>query len=254
MDAEIFRMKEPMRSGWVQERIMTRQSYADGFARIAREQSEYAGLPVPIMGEKLIIEKSYWGADKQDELNRIMNMEDTLPPSAPEKRTIRIHNAFWSSRLRKTIIIYHDNTTGKFHYVAESPKRRTELDLRTLGCADAWSLETEERALECLRKLVTHQKFRQYLLTGAFPDGSSRSGICYIFRRLRPTLAISRSNELTVIAALCLHPIAYYNDSWAGAMTPTDDVISHLMLMRGDEKMFWRRANQHAPDRPEAGL
>lgn len=37
-------------------------------------------------------------------------------------------------------------------------------------------------------------------------------------------------------------------------MTPTDDVIAHLTLMRGDEPMFWRRANQHGPDRPEAGL
>lgn len=30
--------------------------------------------------------------------------------------------------------------------------------------------------------------------------------------------------------------------------------VAHLMLMRGDEVMFWRRSNQHAPWRPEAGL
>ena len=42
--------------------------------------------------------------------------------------------------------------------------------------------------------------------------------------------------------------------SWAGAMVPTDDVIAHLSLMRGDEHMFWKRCNQHPSWRPEAGL
>ena len=57
-----------------------------------------------------------------------------------------------------------------------------------------------------------------------------------------------------MLCAPCLHPIAYYDGSWAGAMCPTDDVIAHLALMRGDEHMFWRRANQHAPWRREAGV
>lgn len=37
-------------------------------------------------------------------------------------------------------------------------------------------------------------------------------------------------------------------------MVPTDDVIAHLLLMRGDERLFWRRANQHHPLDPESGL
>jgi hypothetical protein len=57
-----------------------------------------------------------------------------------------------------------------------------------------------------------------------------------------------------VRCTLCLHPIGYYANSWAGAMCPTDDVIAHLMMMRADEPMFWRKANQHPPHRPEAGL
>jgi hypothetical protein len=51
-----------------------------------------------------------------------------------------------------------------------------------------------------------------------------------------------------------MHPIAYYHGSWAGAMCPTDDVIAHLSLMRGDEAMFWKRSTQHPAYRPEAGL
>jgi hypothetical protein len=49
-----------------------------------------------------------------------------------------------------------------------------------------------------------------------------------------------KRNTTHVRCTLCMHPIAYYEDSWAGAMCPTDDVIAALMMMRGDEPMFWR--------------
>ena len=90
-----------------------------------------------------------------------------------------------------------------------------------------------------------------------FLEKSERSGVTYLFRKLRPTVALRPCRDgdgMRVLAALCLHPIGYYDGSWAGAMCPTDDVVAHLMLMRGDEVMFWRRSNQHPADRPEAGL
>ena len=86
---------------------------------------------------------------------------------------------------------------------------------------------------------------------------------------MKPTVALGHSggwrgylakergrpyDDTNILCAMCLHPIGYYAGSWAGAMCPTDDVLAHLMLMRGDEKMFWRRANQHAAYLPEAGL
>ena len=40
----------------------------------------------------------------------------------------------------------------------------------------------------------------------------------------------------------------------SGALRPTDDVIAHLLMMRGDEPMFWRRANQHEAWEVESGL
>jgi len=67
-------------------------------------------------------------------------------------------------------------------------------------------------------------------------------------------LNVGTGAEPRVLAALCMHPIAYYEDSWAGGMPPTDDVIAHLMLMCGDEPMYWRRSNQHPSWRPEAGI
>lgn len=45
-----------------------------------------------------------------------------------------------------------------------------------------------------------------------------------------------------------------YRNTMCGAMCPTDDVMAHLLLMRGDEHMFWRRANQHPPHSPNSGL
>jgi hypothetical protein len=94
------------------------------------------------------------------------------------------------------------------------------------------------------------------MLTGMFVERSRRSGISYVFRKLRPTLALKagKDDRMGLLAALCMHPIGYYDGSWAGAMCPTDDVIAHLMLMRGDEHMFWRRANQHPAWSQEAGI
>lgn len=39
---------------------------------------------------------------------------------------------------------------------------------------------------------------------------------------------------MRIVACLCMHPIGYYADSWAGALCPTDDVITHLLLMRSE--------------------
>ena len=123
--------------------------------------------------------------------------------------------------------------------------------------AVAWGIEQEAVAINTLAGLLSHHAFKTYMLTGAFLESSKKSGITYMFRKLRPTVAMraDKGHDLIrVLCALCMHPIGYYDDSWAGAMTPTDDVIAHLMLMRGDEHMFWKRCNQHAAYRPESGL
>jgi len=105
--------------------------------------------------------------------------------------------------------------------------------------------------------MLRHRQFKQYLLTGSFLETSERSGVTYVFRKLRPTLALSaRSSDGTmkILCGLCMHPIGYYDGTWAGAMCPTDDVVAHLALMRGDEKMFWRRCNQHPSYQPACGI
>jgi|GEM_PF-4166381 hypothetical protein len=76
-----------------------------------------------------------------------------------------------------------------------------------------------------------------------------------LFRKGRPTIALRQDEEVNyALCALCLHPIGYYGDTWAGVMCPTDEVIAHLLLMRGSEEKFWANANQHPLDHPAAGL
>lgn len=40
----------------------------------------------------------------------------------------------------------------------------------------------------------------------------------------------------------------------APSATATDDVIAHLVLMRTDEHLFWRKANQHGELMPATQL
>lgn len=143
----------------------------------------------------------------------------------------------------------------RFHHIDHA--------MRTMGCSVAWGIEQEHNALQLLGTMVRHHAMKHYLLSGMFLEKSERSGIMYLFRKLRPTLALSagpsrdwemNDTRVRVLAALCMHPIGYYAGSWAGAMCPTDDVVAHLALMRADEHLFWRRCSQHPPYRPEAGL
>lgn len=140
---------------------------------------------------------------------------------------------------------------------------RMTMWLMTIGASDAWELEAEAKAMELLQTMVTERQMRHYLLTGSFLEHSDRSGLTYIFRRLRPTIAltsrrrdgvVSDMNAMRCLAVLCMHPIGYYERTWAGCMVPTDDVIAHLTMCRGDEARFWAKSIQHAPHEPEAGL
>lgn len=202
---------------------------------------------MPLEGQRLVVEPTY---PKAAELAKI-----GAPKEEPLPADVRIRNQFWCRRRRADVLIWEEG--GKIEWGIEPRGHRLPIEIETLACSAAWGIEQEGRAVQLLGTLLRHHQFKTYLLTGAFLETSKRSGITYLFRKLRPTIAMNARDEtrpVRVLAALCLHPIAYYAGTWAGAMCPTDDVIAHLMLMRGDEPMFWRRSNQHPPDRPEAGL
>ncbi len=213
-------------------------------------KEEWAGIPMPMRGCNLVIEPSYPNA------TALMEASNEAPEVDPviSDPTFNYRNSFWSTHHRRTVFIWE--VGGKIrHGLEPQGTSQVSLLLGTLEASDAWGVEQEANAMTTLGTLVRHRLFKQYCLTGMFLETSARSGVHYLFRRLRPTIAFStKRGYLRFIAALCLHPIAYYDHSWAGAMCPTDDVIAHLMLMRGDEHMFWRRANQHPPWASQAGI
>lgn len=208
---------------------------------------------MPIQGERLIVEPSYLYADVFRAVERDPELNE-LGGEAIDAG-YRIRGCFWSTRWRSYVSLVQCPDGKVRKAFARGSGNQVDKILRTMGCSEAWGLEQEHNALQLLATLLPHHMFRRYLLTGVFLETSKRSGVVYVFRKLRPTIAIRpRGDELKFLCTLCLHPIAYYEDSWAGAMCPTDDVIAHLMMMRGDEVMFWRRSNQHGMDRPESGL
>lgn len=225
---------------------------ADRFATVrnrlraaAAITSEWAGFPMPMEDERLVISPSYPFADAY-------RKEGVADDSDLDPAETEVVNLWWSRRLRKRVGIARHR--GRLTVVFD-PTHSIDLILRTIGVAPVWGVEQEGVAVSKLVTLVSHHAFETYMLTGAILETSPRSGIAYIFRRLRPTIAISMSGDSPrVLCALCMHPIGYYAESHSGAMCPTDDVIAHLMLMRGDEPMFWRRSNQHPPDWPEVAI
>lgn len=219
--------------------------------RIAEYAGEWAGLPVGIEGEELVIAKGYKWAHVFDK-----------PAGDDPMEGWKVVNRWWAAEKGGEIIVIEKD--GKREWVRIPGVHHFDLDFSTLGCSVAWGIEQESRAVHMLGTLVKHHQFKSYMLTGMFLESSHRSGVTYCFRRLKPTVAITRQPsvvfpklkriEVKILACLCLHPIGYYRHSWAGAMTPTDDVVAHLMMMRGDEARYWKQANQIEPYRPEAGL
>mgnify|MGYP001602774647 FL=1 len=116
--------------------------------------------------------------------------------------------------------------------------------------------EAEFKAMDSLRLKLSPNQWTSYVLTGVFPEHSLRSDLHYIFRKGLPTLVLSYHGTKggRVIAALCLHPFGYYAGTHVGAMTPTDEVIAHLLLMRGDEHGFWGKAGQWEAIDPRSGI
>lgn len=217
-----------------------------GLRRVSEMRDEWAGIPMPIQGHGLVVEPRY---PKAAELMAMFR--DAGGDSSSDGWSVR--NTFYSKRLASDVVVMAKD--GRVEHGVVPSIHHLKQDLQTLGASVAWGIEQESAALQLLGTLVTPHAFKQYLLTGMFLETSKRSRITYVFRRLKPTVALRAQKEpVRILCTLCLHPIAHYEESWAGAMCPTDDVIAHLSLMRGDEAMFWRRANQHPAHRPEAGL
>lgn len=218
--------------------------------------NEYCGLPVPIKGERLVLEPRHpaYAAYQQIDSEGMLDYGYSCSNEDVNEETALV-NCFYSHRHRCDIVIY--KVGNKIEWGKLPALNHVTHDFATMACSVAWKVDAEIQAMETLRGMLEPHIFKMYFLSGMFIETSKRSGVTYIFRRLRPTVALrpdEKNNSMRILACLCLHPIGYYADTWAGALCPTDDVMSHLLLMRGDEPMFWKRANHIRPHRPEAGL
>ncbi len=180
---------------------------------------------------------------------------DVLKEGWYERRT------WFSTLLNRVVSILQDSRTGKCRL-----KKREQYDdseflvqmyLNTYEAAGVYSLEAEEKALKLLKSMVTEEQYRKYFLTGLLIERSKKSGLLYIFRKLRPTLVFRETHfqhytRKRFLAALCVHARGYYQVSWAGTLVPTDDLICHLLMMRGDEARFWKKSTQHTRYAPQA--
>ncbi len=141
----------------------------------------------------------------------------------------------------------HSNAFGH----EESSVTKMMIAYRTMQSANSAHTITAER--KAMRKLKTHlnaTQWRTYVLTGMFTEPSRRSGMYYIFRRVAPTIVCRISADkdgvyMKPFLTLCMHPVGYTAHSGTGCMCPTDDVIAHLLLMRSDEHLYWKKSVHH---------
>lgn len=257
----------------------------DWLTQAADEIDDYAGIPVPVEGMRLTLEPRH----NMRDYHELLDLTTAGKALAAAKRaeaedfarfgpdadrpfsytcsasdvddTEWVRNSWWSNREQRWIYLVEKR--GKI--IMQKSKRiqpatRFDMQLMTLCASMSWNVRAEREAMKKLRSMLPEHLADAYEMTGAFMETSKRSGLTYIFRRARPTVVLRPSNRhdenaaMLLLTVMCMHPIGYYDGSWAGAMVPTDDVIAHLVMMRGDEHLFWKRANQHRLYEPEAGL
>lgn len=234
---------------------LLRDMAADASARAG----EWGGAPIPVGHVPLRMEPRYPfarinGLQFQrdgDETLRVCGEKDVREDVALVNR--------WRSHARQgEVIVCREGGRAVFGIIPDGPGRRLEFWMNTLGvCAgQVWDDATEGRAEQKLASLVTPHAFKCYRFVGGFLETSPRSKVTYLFRKLRPTIALrpGADGNMRVLAVLCLHPLGYYEESWAGVMCPTDDVIAHLLMMRGCEHQFWKKSNHHCMSAASAGI
>lgn len=221
----------------------------------AKAKGEWAGAPVPHDLLKLRVEPRY----PFQALNgkSFENLGEKKAATAASDDDAVLVNTFTIVSRGLEVVIWREK--GKTMHAAipmGSPGQRANIALSTFMAFTVWDLAAELKAVQTLGEMIAPHLHEAYQLTGSFIETSKRSGVTYLFRKLRPTLAMrpGKGDKLQAIAALCLHPIGYYEETFAGCMVPTDDVIAHLTLMRGDEPKFWAKANHHCLYSERSGL
>lgn len=231
--------------------------------QMATEAGYEYGLPVPALG--VGSEENYLIVAKGVPLRGIIAMNQMDQHVESAQRIMRMHgceirNSWRTLGDTETTIIQTDEGPLAWTEPMAGTRLRKLMDTMITRSNTQLSPEAEERAMLSLKAKVTRAQWRSYLLNCAFLEKSKRSNLFYLFRKGYPTLALSfadidgKPSSGRCIAALCLHPMGYYAYTHAGLMTPTDEVIAALLLMRGDEHGFWKKSGQWKASDTRSGL
>lgn len=213
------------------------------------------GVPYPVKDLTLVLSPGHPLKPFLEPLFNNRNVADRVCTDADVNETEFIRNQWRHPRVPGLVVYLVQRGPKVEAHTSRPTNAPADMLFGTMVAADAWTVEAEERALGKLRELLPEHMWVRYRLSDCFIETSKRSGVLYMFRKLRPTLACSmRGPKVRILASLCMHPLGYYAGTWAGTMTPTDDVIAHLLFMRADEHGFWKTANQHPPEAAESGL
>jgi hypothetical protein len=225
-------------------------------------RGEYAGVPLPLEGNTLVISSTFKHAKMMQSISGawLSNGAHYEPPPKRDPREGLLPGERLRSSFHMTNDVYQrsiyivERADGKCYHLKHVHYRGVEhfdFLLNTLGCSVAWTIEAEMTAMEKLFTHISDVQRDYYVKTGMFLETSKRSRVTYLFRKSRPTIAFRLPH---ILAALCMHPIGFYMDSFAGVMTPSDDVLAHLLWMRSDERRYWGICNQHSHETPRSGL
>ena len=232
---------------------LTWEQIRAGLKAFAKHSDTWAGCPLPLDGIKLVIEPRYphqglhgyaFDEERDPDYDAYNDQQYGGKPLAKFVRYSPHKEGYLGIEL----------VDGKQRIAWRLSSTKVDQQLRmmmdTMIAIRAWDIEAELKAQVKLGSLIDDHQMRQYMLTGSFVERSKRSQVLYVFRRLRPTLALRHGWDyhLKVLCGLCFHPVGYYEKTFAGCLVPTDDVIAHLLMMRGDERKFWAQANQHTAE------
>jgi hypothetical protein len=219
---------------------------------VSEEEAQLFGCPMPSLSDmkhELVIAKGIKTGPQYQSLGREA-FEDT-----DETKYVNSWNV-----MGREVILFRDKKGPGVIQIPYGHYRLTNLIQSMVLRFGAITCEAEVKAMQRLATHVSDPQYTSYILSGAFIETSKRSAVKYVFRKNAPTLALRETKDYTgeesmrCLAALCLHPMAYYKGTSAGSMAPTDEVIAHLLMMRGDEHLYWRKSNQHRNWDPRSGV
>lgn len=153
-----------------------------------------------------------------------------------------------------SVVVFQDKETGKYKKVfLPGPSDARKRALFILGTFNKLRVfvvpEAEEKARTKLESELTPIQIHCLKMTDMFVE-KGKSGVYYLLRRNRPTIAFRERDDgsTNYLCTLCLHPLGYYDRTWAGLMPPSDDLRVQLLMIRAKEHFYWRKAGQHPID------